>query len=541
MRTGPWRLRVLGVPLALAALLAAGCSTSASSGSSATPQSGGTLNMALDSDPVCVDPSQAELIASILIGSNIVNTLLVQDPTTGDFLPGLASSWTENANATSFSFKLRSGVTFSNGQALNAAAVKTYFDSVVAMGAKAPDPSEYLVGYSGTTVTGPLSFTVTFSKGNAQFPTALTTTSLGILAPATMAASLADRCAGKDLYGTGPFVLQSYTPNESVVLVKRKGYNWSAALAALAKHSGPAYLNTININIEPDSSVRAGSLKSGQVDLATLIAPQDESTFEGNGFRILSRINSGIVEGMVPNMSGSTILQDPKVREAIQLGINRQQISETLSPSYGVASSVVGSPTIGYVNLSSDLTADPAQAEAILNADGWKLGSNGIREKNGQQLSLSIIYFYDANVVQVAQQQLRAIGVNLQLKLLTAAQYEAELPTGNYDFAQSALAHQDPDSIRSVFSSTTGDNRAWLKSSDPGVTTFDAIEQQQLQTSDLATRLKLAGEAQQILIQDNYMFPMAQLAQVAGVSDKLTGVYYSAAGYLNFYNASLSG
>jgi peptide/nickel transport system substrate-binding protein len=175
----------------------------------------------------------------------------------------------------------------------------------------------------------------------------------------------------------------------------------------------------------------------------------------------------------VPNMSGSTILQDPKVREAIQLGINRQQISETLSPSYGVASSVVGSPTIGYVNLSSDLTADPAQAEAILNADGWKLGSNGIREKNGQQLSLSIIYFYDANVVQVAQQQLRAIGVNLQLKLLTAAQYEAELPTGNYDFAQSALAHQDPDSIRSVFSSTTGDNRAWLKSSDPGAAAAD--------------------------------------------------------------------
>jgi peptide/nickel transport system substrate-binding protein len=541
MRTGPWRLRILAVPLALAALLAAGCGSGASSGSSATPQSGGTLNVALDSDPVCVDPSQAELIASILIGSNVVNTLLVQDPTTGTFLPGLATSWTENANATSFSFKLRSGVTFSNGQALNAEAVKTYFDSVVAMGAKAPDPSEYLVGYSGTTVTGPLSFTITFSKGNAQFPTALTTTSLGILSPATMAASLADRCAGKDLYGTGPFVLQSYTPNESVVLVKRKGYNWPAALASLAKHSGPAYLDTINFNIEPDSSVRAGSLKSGQVDLATLIAPQDEPTFESNGFRILSRINSGIVEGMVPNMSGSTILQDPKVREAIQLGINRQQITETLSSSYGVATSVLGSPTIGYVNLSSDLTSDPAKAEQILNADGWKLGSNGIREKNGQPLSLSIIYFYDTNVVQVAQQQLRAIGVNLQLKLLTAAQYEAELPTGNYDFAQSALAHQDPDSIRSVFSSTTGDNRAWLKSSDPGVATFDAIEQQQLQTSNLATRLKLAGEAQQILIENNYMFPMAQLAQIAGVSDKLTGVYYSAAGYLNFYNASLSG
>jgi peptide/nickel transport system substrate-binding protein len=244
---------------------------------------------------------------------------------------------------------------------------------------------------------------------------------------------------------------------------------------------------------------------------------------------------------MVPNISGSAILQDPKVREAIQLGINRQQISQTLSPSYGVADSVLGSPTIGYVNMSSELAANPAEADNLLSSDGWKLGSNGIREKDGNQLSLSLIYFYDANVFQVAQQQLRAIGVNLQLKLLTAAQYEAQLPTGNYDFVQSALAHQDPDVLRTVFSSTTGDNLAWLKSGDPGVAAFDKIEQQQLETSNLATRLKLAGQAQQILIQNNYAFPMAQLAQVAGVSDKLAGVYYSAAGYLNFYNASLAG
>lgn len=540
MGTGRLHRGITGTILALTALLAAGCAGASSGTAAGAPRSGGTLNVALDSDPVCVDPTQTGLISSILIGSNIVNTLLVQDPATGKVGPGLATSWKENASATSFSFTLRPGVTFSNGQKLNAQAVKTYFDAVHAMGAKAPDPAEYLVGYQSTTVTGPLTFTVNFKSGNAQFLTAVTTTSLGILAPATMSASPAARCAGKDLYGSGPFVLQRYTPNESVVLARRKGYTWSAALGPLAKHSGPAYLSTVKFNIEPDSSTRAGSLKSGQVDLATLIAPQDEPTFNGHGFRILSQVNAGVVFGMAPNMTGSVILQDPKVREAIQLGINRQQITQTLSPSYGVASSVLSSATIGYTNLSSELAANDAKAESILSADGWKPGSNGIRVKNGKELSLSVIYFYDPNVMQVVQQQLRAIGVNLELKLLTAPQYVSELPAGNYDLSQEALAHQDPDVLRTLFS-TTADNRAFLKTTDPGVATFDQIEQQQLQTSNLATRLSLAKEAQQILIKNDYMFPMAQIAQVAGASDNLTGVYYSAAGYLTFYDASLNG
>jgi peptide/nickel transport system substrate-binding protein len=521
----------------LAAALIAGCGTSGGSGTATS--SGGTLNVALYSDPVCVDPSQTELIASIDVVSNIVNTLVVQNPGTGAIGPGLAASWTENANASSFSFTLRSGVTFSNGQALNAAAVKTYFDDVYAMGAKAPDPEQYLIGYSSTTVTGPLSFTISFAKGNAQFLTALTTTSLGILSPATMAASLSARCAGKDLYGTGPFTLTSYSPNQSVVLTRRKGYDWPAALGPLGQHSGEAYLLAINFEIEPDSSVRSGSLRSGQVQLAYEIAPQDEPTFSGGDFRVLSKVNAGIVEGFAPNMTGSAILQDPKVREAIQLGLNRQQISETLSSSYGVADSILGSSTIGYVNLSSDLVSNISEAESILNADGWKVGPGGTRVKDGKPLDLTVIYFYDTNVVQVAQQQLATVGVDLQLKLLTSAEYLAQLPTGNYDFAQTAFAHQDPDVMRSVFA-TTADNRSWLKTSDPGVATFDAIETEQLQTSDQAARLALAAEGQRILIENNYVFPLAQLAEVAAASDKVTGVYYSAAGYLNYYNAQLS-
>lgn len=523
--------------------IAAAVPASATGVATALPKSGGELKVALDSDPVCVDPSQTGLTASLEIGSEIVNTLLIQNPKTLKVGPGLASSWKSNASATSYSFVLRKGITFSNGQPLNAAAVKTYFDDVVALGAKAPDPEGYLVGYSGTTVTGPYSFTIHFSKANSAFPIAASMTSLGILAPATMAAPLSDRCAGKDLYGTGPFVLSSYSPNVSVVLKQRPGYTWGAAMGPLAAagHTGPAYLSSIEFLIETDSSVRSGSLHSGQVDLATLIAPQDQPDLSSGGFHVLAGIDGGVPLGMAANMKGSKILQDPKVREAIQLAISRPQIEQSESPSYGLATSVLSPATLGWTNLNKYLDQNQKKAESILNADGWKVGSNGIREKNGTPLNLNTIAFYEPNVFQLVQQELREVGINMELNVLPTAQYQAASQKGDYDLQSASLSHQDPTSLWTVFGDTAngGRNEAWLGPKDPGYTQFNKIGAQLFETTNNAKRLQLTKEGQEILIQNNYDFPFTNIAQVFGVSDKVQGLSLYAARYLNLYNVSL--
>lgn len=542
-----WGLKRVSLLCALLALIGLAISSGTSSAAESshakstttTPKSGGILKIGLDSDPVCVDPTQTGLIASLEISQDIVNTLLVQNPKTLVPEPGLAESFTPNKSATSFHFVLHPGITFSNGQPLDASTVKYFFDQVFAMGAKAPDPEGYLVGYKDTVVTGKYSFTINFSSPNSQFPIALTMANLGILAPATMNATLADRCAGKDLYGTGPYVLKSYTVNTSVILVKRKGFKWGEAYGPLADHTGPAYFNEIEWIIEPESGVRSGSLHSGQVDLATLIAPQDEAGLRGNGFHILSGITGGVPVGMAANMTGSKILQDPIVREAIQDAISRPAIEESQNKSYGVATSALSDSTLGWINLSKYLKFDPQKADSLLNNDGWKMQSDGIRSKDGQALNLTLLDFYEPNVYQVAAEELRTVGINLQLDVVPVAEYTAQREAGNYDLSQSALSHQDPVSLWTVFGDTAlgGGNSAWFTSSTPGATRFDQIGAELLHTTAVAKRIKLAQEGQELLIKDDYYFPLSNIAEVDGVSNKVKNVSMSAAKYLVLYNA----
>jgi peptide/nickel transport system substrate-binding protein len=503
----------------------------------ATPSEGGTLRVAIDADPVCLDPAQATLIASSVVARQIVDSLIEQDPETGEFVPWLADSFEANDDATAFTFVLRDGVTFSDGTAVDATAVKTFFDGVVALGPKALYGSAYLKGYTGTDVVDDSTVTVNFSAPNAQFLMGVSTTSLGLQSPESMAVDPAEKCLGTGIIATGPFMIDSYEQNQSVGLVVREDYDWPSAIAT---HEGRAFFDAVDYTIATEPSVRSGSLTSGQVDLATTISPQDEPLIDGNGFSLLTRTNPGVVIGMSPDMTNSTILQDDDVRKAIQLGIDRDEISEVvLTPSYGVAKSVLGDTTPGFTDFTDDLGVDAEAAADLLDGAGWELGSDGIREKDGQKLSLTIAYFYQANVVEYVQQQLRKIGVDLVLKEMTAAQYAAEYRTGNYDFISTSISRPDPDILRAQYSMSAG-NTAFLTPENAGVAELEELFTTGLSTTDRDARYAAADEAQQLLLENDYMFPFSQLTQVIGVSDKVTGTRYDASSRFVLYDAAFT-
>ncbi|MER5197239.1 ABC transporter substrate-binding protein [Streptomyces sp. NPDC002755] len=540
MRTlPPHALRSAAVPalaLSLAAVLA-GCGTgtgTSNAGASASPKAGGSLKIAIDSDPVCLDPQQSTLIASAVINRQIVDSLIAQDPGTGKFVSWLADTWKASTDAKSFTFHLRPGITFSDGTPVDAAAVKANFDAIVAAGAKSPYGSQYLLGYTGTQVKDAQNLTVTFDRPNAQFLMAASTPTLGLLSTGSLKTSLADRCTGKGLIGSGPFTFSSYTRNSSTTIVKRTGYKWPSALD---KHTGDAYLDKATYNVVGEPSVRSGSLKSGQVDVATTLLPTDESTLKSAGYTLLARVNPGVVIGAAPNLKSSKILQDADVREAIQLAIDRQQITDTvLSPSYGVAKSILGSTTPGFTDLAADLEADPAEAAALLDADGWKKGSDGIRAKNGKKLSISLLYFYQPNVIEAVQQQLRAVGIDLKLKQVTAAEYAAASAKGDYDLRSTSVSRPDPDILRAMFSKSAG-NLDWFTGTEAQQAQLEKLLAAQLATTDTAERNKLAAQAQEILIKEGYAFPFSQLTQVVGISSKITGIRYDAASRILLYDA----
>ena len=120
-----------------------------------------TLSGSVDSEP-----AREKTVA---IARQTVASLTSQDPTSGEIVPWLAEKFESNGDATSFTFTLRTGATFADGTAIDAASVKTNFEAIKALGAKASLGSTYLSDVSAITVKDPQTVVVDFSKPNAQF------------------------------------------------------------------------------------------------------------------------------------------------------------------------------------------------------------------------------------------------------------------------------------------------------------------------------------------------------------------------------------
>jgi peptide/nickel transport system substrate-binding protein len=525
------------LPVAAVAVLAAGCGSNAASNADAgPPQPGGTLTIAVGSNPDCLDPQQVATNAALNVGRQLVDSLTDQDPTSGEIKPWLADKWETNATSTSFTFHLRQGATFSDGTPVDANAVKTSFDGIRALGAKSQLGSGYLASYSGSTVLDPQTVRIDFSAPSAQFLQASSTMSLGVLAPAAYQKTPDQRCQGDGLIGSGPFVFQSFKSNADVVIAKRKGYNWGSSLW---KHPGEAYLDKVDYKIVPEPGVRTGSLLSGQLDATTELQPVDEAQFKGNGFTETTRPNPGVVFNLQANVTRG-VLADEKVRQAVLKGVNRQELVDTvLSPNYKPATSILASTTPLYTDLSSELAYDPAGAAALLDADGWVPGPDGIRTKNGQRLTAGVIFASVFNqsqsVLELAQQQLRKIGFDLQLQLHTTAETLQIQNAGNYDFLYYNVTRADPDILRNTFSTKSG-NRSHLQ---PG-TPLDSALDQESSTVDTATRKPAAEQAQRQIVDNAYSIPLFELTQVLASGSKAHAVNFEASSRLQLFDTWVS-
>ncbi|AUG30312.1 MULTISPECIES: ABC transporter substrate-binding protein [Microbacterium] len=522
---------VAGGALALALTACAGGTPAADpTASSASAVPGGNLTFAISVDSQCIDPQQVGNNDAIAIARQTVASLTTQDPQTGDILPWIAQSWKVNDDATSFTFTLRGGATYADGAPIDAASVKTNFEAIQALGAKATLGSSYLAGLKSIEVPDASTVVIDFSAPSAQFLQATSTFTLGLLSPATASVSQADRCLGKYV-GSGPFSVKSYTPNQGAVLERRAGYDWAPPTAA---HSGDAYLDTITYVVIPESGNRTGSLQSGQIDATTGIATTDAPLFQTADFWSHNRANPGVVYNLYANQS-TPKLADVSVRQAIQKGIDREQItSSLLGPDDKPAVSPLSSSTPYFTDLSAELVYDPDAAKKLLDADGWTVGSDGIREKNGEKLSFLVTYWQSPKeVLELVQQQLRQIGVDLQLKFASIADVQAAQADGDYDFSYGNLTRADPDVLRTVFSSQGTNNATKRTAVEP----IDELLAQQAATTDRAQRQKLVDEAATLLVTDASSIPIYQLSTTITASAKVHDLTFEASSRLDFYDA----
>jgi peptide/nickel transport system substrate-binding protein len=514
------RSAALGAALVLAFSLSACAGTPSSTGAANTaPVDGGDLTFAIANDPISLNPAGiGSGNDTLYVTRQLVDSLLYQNPQTGELEPWLAQSYTANDDATAFTFVLRDDVTFSDGTPLTANDVKATFDDIIAAGALSQAVTLF-VGYSETKVIDEHTVEVDFSTPNAAFPNSVSSVALGIVAPSTLAVPFADRATGASVVGTGPFTLDSYTKDTSTVLAKRDDYAWSPASR---ENQGAAHLDSVTFQVVPEASVRTGSLTSDQVDVIGSVQPIDVDTLSASGLPIVSRGNPGVSFGAYFNVA-RPLVADIAVREALSYATDATEIRNTsLNDLFNVGTSILTETTPSYADEKANFTFDATKADSLLDAAGWKKGSDGIREKGGERLSLVVAWISNfgpnQTSLEVLQQQYKDVGVELTLEGGDVPKFLELQKSGAFDISWQNLSRADGDVLRTTFSTASSN---YFHLDDP---TLEALLQKQLATGDPDARNAVLAEAQKRIASQYYQIPVHELTSVIGTQKSVTGV-----------------
>lgn len=534
-------LPALALVVALSACSSAGA---ADSGQSPTgdPVSGGTLDVAFFPDNAafaCVDPFQTYWIEHRTVIRNFADSLTDQDPDTGELVPWLATDWQVSDDGLSYTFDLRDDVTFSDGTAFTAESVKLAFDSGAATLEQLPTAygAVYLAGYDSTEVVDDDTVVVHFSTPNAAFLQGTSTTNLAILAASSYQATPEERCLG-NVVGSGPFVLDSYSPGESTVLTKRDGYAWGSELR---ENTGEAYLDGITFTYVAEDSVRVGQLTSDAIDIAwprNPISENDTALIQSSGDTVVSRSLPGPANTYYPNVADGKILADERVRHALQQAIDRDSYASTIfGTEYPSVTSIYDTTTPAYQDHGDDLAYDADGAAELLDEAGWTLGDDGYRHKDGQKLTLStpVIAQFSAGD-QLIQDQLKAVGIDLELNVITQAQRSEVLAAGDYDLISTYYTRADPGVIQWIIDARYAGSQAQaVNALTPEQTTeVQALLDRGTTTLDTTARAEVYAELQQYYLDHALAFPTFERVQTAGVSAAVHGFRFTSESFGDF-------
>lgn len=478
--------------------------------------------------------------------NNLTDRLLYQDPKTLELHPWIATDLPEvNEDATRYTFTLREGVTYSDGSPLDAKNVVKNFDLYGKGDSdRALAVSEAINNYDHGEVTGKNEVTFHFSAPAPGFSQAVSTINSGLLSSASLDGASEDFGPGKatQVIGSGPFVIDSEQIGTQLNLVARTDYDWAPKHL---EHQGRAHLDRIEIIVAAEDSVRIGAVASKQAHVARQIEAPDEKQFGTKGLTLHVAGTNGVNNGLAFRFR-DPLTKDRKVRQALIAGIDRDEIISTLfTENYPLATGALAKSALGYTDTSEHYVHDPEKARKLLDDAGWEPGKDGIREKDGERLSLT---FNEAlpqprskEVVTLIQEQLKEIGVAVELfPGDEAAQDEARGEVGTLQVYHSMVGRADYDVFKSQYHSA---NRNVLLNGYPdgsiGDQDLDDLLTDVASSPEEADRKAASKAAQELMAHNAYILPIFEEPQVFGLLDTVGGFATESIGRPSFYDTTV--
>ncbi len=499
------------------------------------PKAGGTLTIGSPQEPDRIwGPITGLTVAQEM--QYLVNAGLISINDKVEYIPNLATEvpTLENGGISqdglTYTFKLRPVVKWHDGQPFTSKDVKFTYDVIMKDGVDVRGR----VGWNQVSgVETPDDNTVVFKFKSLYAPFLDIVTQCGIL-PQHLLDGLSADAINKNKWfrapvGVGPYKFKEWVSGSYISLVKNPDYF----------KKGQPYPDQIVYKIVPDANALINQLQTGEADMRLRLNNSDVATVKAmNNAEVVS------VPSVTPWllwMNNTTFpFNDKSVRVALSYGTDKVGIAKNVlkglvQPAYGLISPL----SWAYNPNIPKFEFDQAKAKQTLDDAGWKVGSDGIREKDGKKLSFEIMNIAGEQeriqILSFIQQQWKQIGVDAQIKAVdVATMWGNALPKRNYQMAYSYSGRlADPDMATHYLSPSKQPVSNFAGYSNPEV---DTMLEQALQTVDRNKRKDLYFKVQQTVAEDAVYLFLFWLTNHTALNKRVQG-YKPAPAYAEFWNA----
>ncbi|MCC7104043.1 MAG: hypothetical protein IT307_02790 [Chloroflexi bacterium] len=398
----------------------------------------------------------------------------------------LATEW-KLVNPTTWQFKLRPNVTFSNGEPWNAEAAKFNLDRVKDPGLKS-GYLLFLADVDRVEVADPMTINVITKAPSPSLPINLA--KIGMVAQ-QYAKEKGFAVMAQSPIGTGPYRVTEYVRDERVVLEPNPSY-WGQKPT----------LTRVTFRPIPEPASRVAALKTGRADVISLVPIADVQSIRANqDLDVLAQPGLRAMFIQINTLKYDTPLKDQKVRQALNYAVDKDTLIQSVLMGFGakLRGSAVTPGYFGYNDKLQPYSYDPAKAKQLLTEAGFP---------NGFEISLTTPqgrYMADKELAEAVAGQLSKVGVKVNVVVKDWSVITQEV--GDHTLGPLAFYGLStiPDAVTQLGFQVTG-----VRNSQRSVPEFDKVLNEARQTMDDTKRAELLHQAAAVLRDDAYVIFLTQ-------------------------------
>lgn len=381
--------------------------------------------------------------------SSLIYDRLIEQDADQSFHPHLAVSWEESADGMSWTFKLRKGVKFHDGEVFNAETIASWIPDF-----KDTENAYLVAAIDKVEVVDPLTVRFVMSRPEPNLLYNLASTFMGVPGQKSYD-SLGEDYGVSTAVGTGPFKLTKFEIGLETVVTRNDDYAWPSDLST---NQGAAHLETITFREIPDQSTAFLELKTGGIDLLMGVPTDFLSILKAEeNVGVITMAGTGI--SYMPINTTSAPFDDIKVRQATALAVNQKAILESVYKGVGTEAKhfLIDSLPAGDVKPGLLVSFDAAKSKALLDEAGWTIGDGGIRMKDGAPLQVKLFTKNDTDLkrlTQVVQAQLKDVGIDAVITVFDSSTIRDEYKKNNHQLAVRSYDWNNSDILEWFFSGT---------------------------------------------------------------------------------------